>query len=127
MLTSSLVFRAYKATIYATHEPGNEWGDKSSCGPPIDDEVNSVALSYVLMGGESMEDAHASGLCGRKIRIENLGKIHPGQSMGRIGTTIEAVVRDTCPSCEENHLDLSEAAWNELTDHSSWSEVWIDW
>jgi hypothetical protein len=36
-------------------------------------------------------------------------------------------VDDTCPGCDENHLDLSVAAWNKLTNGHGYSQVGITW
>lgn len=44
-----------------------------------------------------------------------------------LGNLIFATVADTCPSCDVDHLDLSLAAWNALTDNSPYSVAKIDW
>ena len=50
--------------------------------------------------------------CGRTISVTNNGG---GQVNNGQGTTITVTVADTCPGCDENHLDLSEGAFEALT------------
>lgn len=48
-------------------------------------------------------------------------------SVGGAGNVVEVVVVDTCPSCDEGHLDLSVGAWNTLTGGAYPSQVGISW
>ncbi|KAL9104867.1 MAG: hypothetical protein Q9163_000253 [Psora crenata] len=50
--------------------------------------------------------------CGRNIQITNTGG---GQDNNGVGNVIVATVADTCPGCDENHLDLSHGAFQALT------------
>jgi hypothetical protein len=64
--------------------------------------------------------------CGRKIILTNTGP-STDQSVGGKGNTVEVFVEDTCEGCDENHLDLSVAAWNALTNSHAYSVVSIAW
>ena len=40
---------------------------------------------------------------------------------------ITATVADTCPSCDENHVDFSVGGWNELTGNAEYGTANIKW
>ncbi|TPX08521.1 uncharacterized protein E0L32_010008 [Thyridium curvatum] len=95
-------------------------GGTGSCGQKNPDSSHIIALSNFWMKNQS-----PGPFCGRKIQVTNTGSSDGGVH-GK-GNTIIATVEDTCPSCDENHLDFSEGAWNELTNNSPFSVVNIDW
>lgn len=49
-----------------------------------------------------------SKYCNRKVKIE-----------GPSGNIIEAKVKDACPPCSKEHLDLSPAAFGKLGDYDT--------
>ncbi|TPX13721.1 uncharacterized protein E0L32_005924 [Thyridium curvatum] len=102
------------ATIYF------QGGRPGSCRQTNPDSAMIVALSYILQKNES-----PGPYCGRKVRIRNTGS--DDVNVKGKGNLIFATVADTCPSCDVDHLDLSLAAWNALTDNSPYSVAKIDW
>ena len=62
-----------------------------------------IALSTYWQG-----NASPGPYCGRNIQITNTGG---GSDNNGQGTVITATVKDTCPSCDENHLG---AYWSNL-------------
>ncbi|KAF1821481.1 uncharacterized protein K489DRAFT_410950 [Dissoconium aciculare CBS 342.82] len=80
-----------------------------------------VALSNYWMKNQS-----PSSYCGRKIVLTNTGP-SGDNSVGGKGNSVVVTVDDTCPGCDENHLDLSVAAWNKLTNGHGYSQVGITW
>ncbi|KAI8624328.1 RlpA-like double-psi beta-barrel-protein domain-containing protein-containing protein [Xylariaceae sp. FL1651] len=78
-------------------------GVAGSCGNFHSDSDLIIALSPFW---------DVASFCGRKIQITNNGG---GQSNNGAGKVITAVVQDTCPGCDENHLDLSTGAFKALT------------
>jgi rare lipoprotein A (peptidoglycan hydrolase) len=64
-----------------------------------------------------MKDQYQSAYCGRMIQIKDTDN----------GKTITAKVQDTCPGCDENHVDLSIGAWNKLTNSAAWGVANIEW
>ncbi|KAI3323418.1 RlpA-like double-psi beta-barrel-protein domain-containing protein-containing protein [Xylariaceae sp. AK1471] len=78
-------------------------GAAGSCGNFHADSDFIIALSPFW---------DVASFCGRKIQITNMGG---GQSNNGAGKVITAVVQDTCPGCNENHLDLSTGAFSSLT------------
>lgn len=97
----SRVTHCGEATYYT------QGGAAGSCGQVNPDSSKIVALSNYWQDNES-----PGPYCGRKVKITNEGggQGNPGQ-----GTVVIATVADTCPSCDENHLDLSEGAFEALT------------
>ncbi|CAD6572050.1 MAG: hypothetical protein ASARMPRED_005017 [Alectoria sarmentosa] len=71
------------------------------------DSALIIALSNYWQDNES-----PGPYCGRKIQITNQGG---GSDNNGQGNVVVATVQDTCPSCDENHLDLSEGAFKALT------------
>jgi hypothetical protein len=63
--------------------------------------------------------------CGRRLRIRNVGS--NDASVGGRGNEITVTVADTCPGCDAGHVDLSEGAWNALTNNAGWSTANIEW
>ena len=60
------------------------------------DSSEIIALSTYWQGSAS-----PGPYCGRKIQITNQGG---GSNNNGVGNVVVATVRDTCPSCDENHL-----------------------
>jgi len=50
--------------------------------------------------------------CGHKTQITNTSS---GQDNNGVKNIVVAIVADTCPGCDENHLDLSRGAFQALT------------
>jgi hypothetical protein len=71
-----------------------------------------------------MNNQSPSPYCGRKVQITNLGS---NDNVGGAGNTVVVTVEDTCPGCDENHVDLSVGAWNTLTGHAEFGTVNIEW
>ncbi|KAJ6785884.1 hypothetical protein PWT90_11183 [Aphanocladium album] len=63
-----------------------------------DNSENIVALSSLLMGAQS----NGNPKCGQTITIHGNGK------------SVQATVRDKCPSCTEGSIDVSEKVFKEL-------------
>ncbi|KAK0507659.1 hypothetical protein JMJ35_009548 [Cladonia borealis] len=82
-------------------------GGTGSCGNAYPDSALIIALSNYWQDDES-----PGPYCGRKIQITNTGG---GQDNNGVGTVVVATVEDTCPSCTETHLDLSQGAFKALT------------
>lgn len=82
-------------------------GQAGSCGNFNSDSSKIIALSNYWQDNES-----PGPYCGRKIQITNQGG---GSDNNGVGNVVVATVQDTCPSCDENHLDLSEGAFQALT------------
>jgi hypothetical protein len=72
-----------------------------------------------------MKNQSPGPFCGRKIKVTNLGS-NDGAVHGK-GNTIITTVEDTCPSCDENHIDFSVGSWNQLTNGSPYSTAKIQW
>lgn len=94
-------------------------GGIGSCGQANPDSAFIVAVSNTFQQGQSPGPA-----CGKQIFITNIGS---NDGVGGAGNTITVTVADTCPSCEESHLDLSVGAWNQLTNNAPYGTVNIDW
>lgn len=90
-----------------------------SCGEVHDDNAFIAALGNAWMNGEYMSEE-----CGRQIRVTNLGSFYP---VGGEGRSIIVTVKDTCESCDEDHIDLSIAAWNALTDNTDFGLINVAW
>ncbi|KAH8815976.1 expansin module family protein [Xylogone sp. PMI_703] len=104
----------------ATVNP-NPTGALGSCGIDSPDSSYTVAISNYWMKNES-----PGPYCGRKIRLTNTGPT-TDNSIGGKGNQVVVTVEDTCPGCDENHLDLSVAAWEALTNGAAYSVVGISW
>ncbi|KAI9835563.1 MAG: hypothetical protein M1819_002014 [Sarea resinae] len=75
-----------------------------ACGNTVDGSSDSIiAMPFEMMGSES----NGNPFCGKGVKISYGGK------------TIDAVVQDKCPSCDGNHIDLSEAAFTQLLPEAS--------
>ena len=96
-----------------------QFGGYGSCGKKHPDSDLIVALGKKWMGSKS-----PSSYCGRKIHVENIGS---NDGVGGKGKTVTVTVADTCPGCDENHLDLSIGAWNKLTGNAPFGTVNIKW
>ncbi|KAL8857202.1 MAG: hypothetical protein Q9178_006257 [Gyalolechia marmorata] len=82
-------------------------GAAGSCGQVHAESDSIIALSPSWQGG-----GYPPRYCGRKIEITNDGG---GQNNNGQGKVVVATVADTCPGCDENHLDLSHGAFMALT------------
>ncbi|MCJ1329164.1 hypothetical protein MMC10_005842 [Thelotrema lepadinum] len=80
-------------------------GVAGSCGNYNSDSAYIAALSPYWM--------NQGGFCGRTISITNNGP--SGSGNNGVGKTVTVTVADTCPGCDENHLDLSTGAFKALT------------
>jgi expansin (peptidoglycan-binding protein) len=74
------------------------------------DSENIVAMSSALMGSGSGE------YCGRKVRIQ-----------GKDGTAVMATVRDKCPSCEPDELDVSNKVFKEVVGNLGVGRSKVSW
>ena len=102
-----------RGTVYT------QQGGTGSCGQKHTDGELFAALSYKLMGDKS-----PSPLCGRKIRVTNVGS--DSGSKGK-GNTLTVPVVDTCPGCDTNDVDFSVGAWKKLTNNSPFGTIKINW
>jgi hypothetical protein len=71
-----------------------------------------------------MEDESPGPFCGRLIQVTNTGS---NDGVGGKGNSVIARVEDTCPSCDENHVDFSVGAWNKLTNNAAFGTIDITW
>jgi len=94
-------------------------GLAGSCGIVYNDDAFIAALGNTWMNGE-----YISSECGRQIRVTNLGSFYP---VGGEGNSIIVTVMDTCSTCDEDHIDLSIAAWNALTDDTEFGLLNVEW
>lgn len=104
-----------EATVYSVDS-----GAFGSCGNALDDSEFFVALSNTFMNNE-----YQSPYCGKTITVTNSKAPYSG--INGVGNTVTVTVQDTCPSCSQDHLDLSVAAWNQLTDSSAFGTDDITW
>jgi len=95
-------------------------GAPGSCGHVNPDSAFIGALSNFWMDDESPN----TSFCGRTINVQNVGST---DNVGGEGNTVTITVADTCPSCTENHIDLSEGAWNKLTNNAEFGTIEIAW
>ena len=93
-------------------------GGTGSCGQANPDSAYIAAVSNDLQLGQS-----PGPMCGKQITIRNIGS---NDGVGGIGNSVTVTVADTCPSCDQGHLDLSVAAWNQLTNNAPYGTVNID-
>ncbi|KAK0632946.1 RlpA-like double-psi beta-barrel-protein domain-containing protein-containing protein [Immersiella caudata] len=91
-----------------------------SCGDWHDDEDFVCAL-----GGVWMSYQNGGPECGRRIRVTNLGG--DGYPVGGKGRSVVVVIKDSCETCEGDHVDLSVGAWDALTDESSRGQIRTAW
>ena len=94
-------------------------GAAGSCGQVHPDSSHIVAISNFFQKNES-----PGPKCGQKIQVLNTGS---NDGVGGKGKSVTVTVADTCPSCDENHLDLSVGAWNTLTGNAPFGTVNINW
>ena len=71
-----------------------------------------------------MSNLSPAPLCNRQIRATNTGS---GDNVGGRGRSVTVTVKDTCPECDENHLDFSVGAWNILTNSAAFGTIDISW
>lgn len=56
--------------------------------------------------------------------VTNVGS---DDGVGGQGNTIIATVEDTCPGCDQNHIDFSVGSWNQLTNNAAFGTANIEW
>lgn len=78
-----------KATFYY------QGGNAGSCGQTNSDDSYIAALS---------SNVSPDSNCGRKIKVTNQDT----------GATVEVTAADTCPTCDDDSLDLSKAAFDAI-------------
>ncbi|KAF4634784.1 hypothetical protein G7Y89_g3303 [Cudoniella acicularis] len=91
-------------------------GGTGSCGQAHADSdmIVAIATDYMSQGG----------MCGRQIQITNVGS---DDGVGGAGNTATATIADTCPSCDDGHVDMSVGVWNAVTGGAAWGTVNIEW
>ncbi|MCJ1480405.1 hypothetical protein MMC06_000560 [Schaereria dolodes] len=94
-------------------------GGTGSCGQKNPDSAIIAAISNYWQDGES-----PGPFCGRKVQVTNTGS---NDGVGGAGNTVTATVEDTCPSCDENHIDFSVGAWDKLTNSAPFGTIDISW
>jgi hypothetical protein len=94
-------------------------GGTGSCGQTNPDSAHIAAISNFWMNNQS-----PGPFCGRKVQVTNTGS---DDGVGGKGNVIIATVEDTCPSCDENHIDFSVGSWNQLTNNAPFGTVNIEW
>ncbi|KAK3372358.1 hypothetical protein B0H63DRAFT_563786 [Podospora didyma] len=94
-------------------------GLAGSCGEYYDDDAYICALS-----NDWMKDLYIAPECGLKIRVTNVGSDY---GVGGVGNTIVVTVQDTCPTCDDNHVDFSVGAWNALTNGAPHGQLYVEW
>ncbi|PSN68697.1 hypothetical protein BS50DRAFT_490035, partial [Corynespora cassiicola Philippines] len=81
-------------------------GGFGACGKQLSDDMYICALAADTMGASTYDVATGNPTnqwCGKKVTVEYEGK------------TVQCTVEDKCPGCKPGSLDLSRAAWNDLT------------
>jgi len=73
------------------------------------DTHNIVAMSAELMG-------NSNSMCGRKVYIQ-----------GKDGQTVEATVRDKCPSCSPGEIDVSNKVFKEVVGNLGVGRSKVSW
>ena len=64
-------------------------------------------------------------LCGKQVRITNVGS---DDGVGGAGSSVTVTVADTCPGCPSaESIDLSEGAWDALTGSAPFGTIEIEW
>lgn len=71
-----------------------------------------------------MSNLSPAPLCNRQIIATNRGS---DDLVGGKGNSVTVTVKDTCPECDETHLDFSVGAWNILTNSAAFGTINIDW
>lgn len=107
--TSGQTYTDAQGTIYLPN------GGTGACGLPIANTDMVVALSRGTWGTSThdvMTGKSSNPWCGQKIKIDYNGK------------SIEATIQDMCPDCVTPvDIDLSPAAWKELTGLEEYTRV----
>lgn len=83
-----------------------------------------IKASINILEFLGMKDESPGPYCGRQIKATNKGS---DDGVGGSGRSVTVTVKDTCPSCDENHLDFSVGAWNALTDNAAFGTINIEW
>lgn len=71
-----------------------------------------------------MNNEFEGPFCGRLVQVTNTGS---DDNVGGAGNTVIVQIEDTCESCDENHIDFSVGAWNELTNSAAFGTIDISW
>ncbi|KFY68818.1 hypothetical protein V496_00773 [Pseudogymnoascus sp. VKM F-4515 (FW-2607)] len=95
---------------------------------------NEKRITHDGIGSVNPNPTGALGSCGVSspdssmtvAMITNTGPT-TDNSVGGTGNTIIVTVQDTCAGCDENHVDLSVAAWNLLTNGHEFSVTGVSW
>jgi hypothetical protein len=113
--TTGATYQNVDITIYDNN------GGYGACGTKLYDTDMIVALAQPAWGASTydvMTGAATNPWCGQKIKIDYNGN------------SIEATIMDLCPGCVGNDIDLSLAAWKQLTGldektrlKASWSKI----
>jgi hypothetical protein len=113
--TGGAEFTNVDITIYDNN------GGLGACGTELHDSSMIVALAKDAWGAstyDTMTGKSTNPWCGQKIKIDYEGN------------SIEATIQDLCPGCSGNDIDLSLAAWKQLTGldektrlKASWSKI----
>jgi hypothetical protein len=86
-------------TVYDT------MGAAGACGETLNDDMMIVALAANLMGPSTynvMTGDATNPYCGKEVTINYGGK------------SVKATIKDKCPGCAGNDLDLSRAVWKAI-------------
>ncbi|KAF2742540.1 hypothetical protein M011DRAFT_472131 [Sporormia fimetaria CBS 119925] len=104
--------RQGKMTVYDTHNADG------ACGRKLSDVGYTAAIPASQWGDDiwgSPDNINGNAWCGQKIKITYNGK------------TIDATVQDKCPGCDPNQVDVTRAAWNDVTNNEPQGKVDVSW
>jgi hypothetical protein len=93
-------------------------GAAGACGKAINDGDMIVALAKDAWGAstyDTMTGDATNPWCGQKIKIDYKGN------------SIEATIMDLCPGCSGHDIDLSLAAWTQLTGLAEKTRLKASW
>jgi hypothetical protein len=93
-------------------------GAAGACGKAINDGDMIVALAQEAWGAstyDTMTGDATNPWCGQKIKIDYKGN------------SIEATIMDLCPGCSGHDIDLSLAAWTQLTGLAEKTRLKASW
>ncbi|KAK0733774.1 RlpA-like double-psi beta-barrel-protein domain-containing protein-containing protein, partial [Lasiosphaeria miniovina] len=102
-----------KSTVY------EQDGNAGSCG-----HWNSDSDFVAALGNAWMNHEYKGPQCGRQIEVRHVGSDY---GVDGEGNSIIVTVEDTCESCDSNHVDLSIAAWNAITNDAPHGQFHIEW
>ncbi|KAF2273227.1 uncharacterized protein EI97DRAFT_344314, partial [Westerdykella ornata] len=99
-------------TIYNTQNGAG------ACGYTLSDDVGSAALSAAIWGNDvwgSADNINGNPICSKSVTVSYNGK------------SITVPVKDRCPVCAANDVDLTPAAWNYLTGNAAPGREKVTW